>query len=238
MIVRSAKSVNGLVVVADHTQIFVRIGQQSHQSVLSEIGILVLVDEQMLPPIAVFFQHVGFFLKQFHRFLQEIIEIQSVVFHQPFLVLGKYRSNRFCKPGLLTRLCVLLRGEELIFCARDVGGDGFVFDLLLVVPPIFQNHFHEPFGIIGVEDHKISRQACFQFFNIFSENPNTGGVKGPHVWLGRLPEEKFNPRFHLVGGFIGKRHGENLFCRSARCDQVRDAVGERFGFSTARASQD
>ncbi|MNX81717.1 hypothetical protein D3C86_1134120 [compost metagenome] len=86
--VRGAERVDALVHVAHHAQVVVARGQQRDQLVLGLVGVLVLVDQDVLEALAVLVEHVGGGPEEAHRQEEQVVEVQGVLAHQLLLVIG------------------------------------------------------------------------------------------------------------------------------------------------------
>ena len=101
--VGAAEAVDRLCVVADHAQVSVLACDQLEQAVLSVIGVLVLVDEDMSERGPVAGKNLGEQLKHVHGPHQQIVEVHRVHPHQLGLVERVGLGDRALKP---VALCV------------------------------------------------------------------------------------------------------------------------------------
>ena len=76
--VGAAKAVDGLVVVTDHCQVAVLRGQHPQQLVLRPVGVLVLVDHDVLELLAVLIEDVRVLLEEPHGHADEVVEVHGV----------------------------------------------------------------------------------------------------------------------------------------------------------------
>ena len=84
----AAPAVDRLVVVADDAEVAVGGGEQAQPEVLRDVGVLVLVDEDVAEPALVLRQHVGVALQDGEDVHQQVAEVAGVEDAQPLLVLG------------------------------------------------------------------------------------------------------------------------------------------------------
>ncbi len=70
--------VNGLVVVAHDHEIAVLAGKQVGDGVLDMVGVLVLVDADLLEAILVAFEHLGVLGEKLQRLEQQVVEVHGV----------------------------------------------------------------------------------------------------------------------------------------------------------------
>ena len=76
----TAEFVNGLVIVTYYTEIAVFTRQQTHQLKLSRIGVLIFIHHNVTETVLIIFQHFRIIAEQFHRFHDQIIKIQCIIF--------------------------------------------------------------------------------------------------------------------------------------------------------------
>ena len=84
----AAPLVDGLVVVADDTDVTVFRSEEMHQLVLDAVGVLVLIDEDVLEAVLVFLENVGMLAEELRRQAENIVEIDGVVLRQGVLVIA------------------------------------------------------------------------------------------------------------------------------------------------------
>ena len=86
--VGAAEPVHRLVAVTDDADVLVTAGEQQDDLVLGLVGVLVLVDEDVLeaPPIVI--EDVGVLAEQPHGVDQQVVEVHRAGLEQPGLVLG------------------------------------------------------------------------------------------------------------------------------------------------------
>ena len=87
-IVGTAKCVNRLVGVANHTDVVVQATEQQHDFVLRQIGVLVLVNQHMLEAILKCCEGFWVATKQQHHVDQQVIEVHRFGAAQSVLVFG------------------------------------------------------------------------------------------------------------------------------------------------------
>ncbi len=93
--IRPAPAVDGLDPDRRHADIAMGLRQQAGYLVLGVVGILVLVNQQILEPIAQFRAYLGIVAKQQSRFNQQIIKVQGIIFGQNRLILGIHFGGGF-----------------------------------------------------------------------------------------------------------------------------------------------
>ena len=76
--VGAAEAVDRLVVVADHRDVAVLLGEQLQPAVLGAVGVLVLVDQHVAERAAVALAHLVEQLEQVHAAEQQVVEVHRV----------------------------------------------------------------------------------------------------------------------------------------------------------------
>ena len=94
--VRAAPAVDRLVLVSHHAQVLPELRQQPHQFVLGPVGVLILVDHQVLEAPVVGFAYRLVVLEQPDGFEQEIVEIERGRLPQAVLVLFVHHRQAGC----------------------------------------------------------------------------------------------------------------------------------------------
>jgi hypothetical protein len=90
-----APAIDRLVVVADHADVLPLLGQQPQPQVLRDVGVLVLVDQDVAEAVVVLGQHVGVLLEDGQVVQQQVAEVAGVQ-HQP----RPGTSGRACLPAV------------------------------------------------------------------------------------------------------------------------------------------
>ena len=75
----SPETVDGLVVIPHHAEIFVLSRKQPYQLELGGIGILVLIHHDVFKPLPVKLQHLGKFPEEYHGIHDEVVKIHHAV---------------------------------------------------------------------------------------------------------------------------------------------------------------
>ena len=88
--IRAPELIDRLIVIPDNTQIPVFACQQTDQSELHSIRILIFIYHNITESLLVAFQHIRLSVQQLHCFHQKIIEIQSIIRPKLRLILPVY----------------------------------------------------------------------------------------------------------------------------------------------------
>ena len=151
--VRTAKLVDRLVGITDHAQVAMRRRQLFDQHVLSPVGVLVLIHEDIPEPLLIVLEHIGKRREHLHRHHQQIIEVHRRRFHQTLLI------QPIDVGYLLVKKAIPLIGERLEVNQLALGlGDDSLHRLLGkplgVEVEIFGDHADEPQGVSVVIDRE------------------------------------------------------------------------------------
>lgn len=231
-------AVDGLVGVAGARDVLVLGRQRVGDHELGVVGVLVLVDHDVLVPFAQLGDHVGVFLEQLHGFEQEVVEVERRVLFQDRLVLGVDLGDGavvevvglFGEAGGVEQV-LLGRGDR---AQHPAGGEVFGVDLQL-----FEGLLDGALLIGGVVDRVARRQV--QAVGVPAEQPRAQGVErgdggGAGLLLGQQPGDAL---LHLAGGLVGEGDRQHVPGRDADlAHQVGDASGDDAGLARARARQD
>ncbi len=131
-------------VVAYHTDVLPDGRQLPDDEVLAKVGVLELVDKQVMDAVLVFVEHIEVLLEKLIRIEQQIVEIhgprlkatQGIV----FINVADFRSH---VGGIITHHFdvgeVFLPGDELVFCRGNAVINNIGFVLRFVKPHFFDN---------------------------------------------------------------------------------------------------
>ena len=103
-----APAIDRLVVVADTANVLVSLGQQSQPQILSNIGVLILIDQHVFEPALILLQHIGVHLENMQNLEQQIAEVDGIHHSEPGLIFGV----EFRTPAI---------GESMRFAGRHPG---------------------------------------------------------------------------------------------------------------------
>ena len=172
----ATEAVDALVVIAHHTDVALRPGEQADQTKLRHAGILILVHQQVAVLVLVELPHVRVFSPQLHGLVDQVVKIERTGLFQLFLVscvdaggLGALHvSGVVCKR--------LLRADQLILPAAHLVDGGLDGQKFIVDAQLFIYRFHHTLGIVGIIDGKAAGVA--DLFGPAAQNTHTGRVEG------------------------------------------------------------
>ncbi len=234
--VGAAEAVHTLIGVADDADVVVAAGEEQDDLVLGLVGVLELVDEDVLEPLAVVLEHVGVLAEELDDVEQQVVEVHRPGLLQPRLVLGVH-------VGVLAGEDVAgvgggLRGVgELVLPQRDVAVHAAWREALGIEPEVADDVAGEAHGVGLVVDRERARVA--EHLGVAPEDAHARRVEGRHPHrLDHRPDEVADALAHLGGGLVGERDGEDVRRPHALVDQVGDAVGEHAGLARAGTGDD
>jgi hypothetical protein len=238
----AAPAIDRLVVVADAADVAamsvrIRRRQQAQPEILGDIGVLILVDEDVAEEAAIAGQHVRVRLEDAHHMQQQIAEIDGVERAQAGLILGVERP---AAAGVLRRLglgqvlgrpgAVLPAVDEAgqhprrpAFFIEIVGGDDLLDQAELVV---------------AVEDGEAGLQL--RQLGVAAQDLHADRVEGaePGHALHRAADQLADAMAHLARGLVGEGDAEHLVGpRPPRGQQMRHPRGQRPRLAGAGAGQ-
>jgi hypothetical protein len=200
----AAPAVDRLVVVADAADVLPLLGQQPQPQVLGDVGVLVLVDQQIAEPVVVLGQHVRLAGEDGDVVQQQVAEVAGVQHPQAFLV------------ETIKGLAALV-GEVRAFGGRQaVGRPAAVLPLVdqagqhLGRPTLgvdvlgFQQLLEQPLLIVVVEDGVVRLQP--DQLGMAAQDLGGHRVEGaqPAQALGLGADDVGDPLAHLARGLVGE----------------------------------
>ncbi len=232
--VRAAPAVDGLVFIADDTQVVFRPSQQPQQVVLHAVGVLILVDVDVLKTGLPLFAHCRHFSKQAHRAQQKIVKIERIALMQQLFV---GRKNIRDAPAVLADGLAAqhLGSLRVIFCVADAAEDIPRRKAVVIDRQLAHGELHGGELVVVIVNCEISRQACARRFP--SQKPCAQGVKRRKPGLrgrhSRAKQQIGHARAHLLRGLVGESDCEDRVGRHALGNQIGHA--ERDGARLARS---
>ena len=184
----AAPAVDRLVVVADAADVLRALGQQPQPEILGDVGVLVLVDQDVAETAMVDCQHVGMLLPQRHAVHDQVAEIDGIHLGEALLVLavnlGRLAAGEFA--GLVAR--DLFGGECAVLPALDDAAQHSRRPFLVVDPLGLQQLLDQPRLVVGVEDGEVALEA--HQLGMAPQHAHADGVEGaePHA-VGRAADQ-------------------------------------------------
>ena len=234
--VRAAPAVDALIVVAHHAQVAAVFGDELHQRVLGEVGILILVHMDVLKALPVAFQHRRMIGEQLQRAHQQIVKIQRIGALEPFFVAVVNIVDLLAAEILLALAEPFVRAQQLVLGVADLAlqfpdSQHFIVDVE-VLEQLLQ---HSGLVVLVVNGEGT---GIAQLIDIPAEDARAHGVEGadPHLFA-FFAGQGGDALLHFLGRFIGKGDGQNMPGRYAVVNQIGDPVRQRPGLAAARSRQ-
>ena len=231
------EAVDRLVLVADHHQVAVLLGEQLQHPVLGVVGVLVLVDEDVTEGAPPALADVLEELQHVDRADQQVVEVHRVGLEHPLLVeredfgddLLEAADHHFAVAGGV---------DQLVLGAGDLPLDGARRVAFRVDPELGQAAFDHPQRVALVVDREALGVA--EPLGVDAQHPRAGGVEGGHPHRPhRAADQVADPLAHLGRRLVGEGDREDLpGAGLAGRQQVGDPVGEDAGLAGAGAGQD
>ena len=213
------------------------LGQQPQPQILRDIGVLVLVDQNVTEAVLVIGQHLGVGGEQRKVMQQQIAEVAGVERQQPRLILAVDIEHLAAREIAGVGRADLVGDQPPVLEPLDHRQHGARRPALVV--DIGRRHqlFHEPRLVVGVEDGEIglepdnlgvaAQDACGQ--RVESADPEP---------LDRVADLPADAVAHLARRLVCERHGKQLAGPGAARDQnMREPGGQHAGLAGAGAGE-
>ena len=176
-------------------------GEEVDERVLSMIGVLVLINQNILKKLSVSFECLGKFTEEPKRKREEIVEIERMVSTKLFLIASVGFGDKFLivASGLGFKKKFI---NKLVFGARDGVEERARMDILGINLQGFHNALHEGGLIVAVENGE--RRLVAQSGDVLSQNPRANTMKSSHVGQGNWEWRA------CLSGLPAGRHGRRV----------------------------
>ena len=226
-------------VVAHHADVLVDRAQLLDDEVLCEVGVLVLVHEDVPEAVLVFAQQVREVAKQHVHLVQQVVKIHGACTEAPRLVVGEDFSEHGPAGLLVFRsnlgvLGVRPRVDQVVLGAADAALHACGLVHLVVETHALDDVLQQAAAVLRVVDGEVSRVVDALAFH--PKDAGEDAVKRPHPEVARLalPDEGADAVLHLLGRLVRERQGQNRERIHPLRHHVCDAVGQNPGLSRAR----
>ena len=228
------EGVDALVVIAHGEDATTGVREQLEPLVLQWVGVLKLINQDMLKPRPVVVTNGIGSTQQFHRAQHELAKVHHAL-ALALVVVGLVELN---EPAVVAIGVVDIgRPQALLLGAVDEG----LHLLGRVLLIIHAQAFHQPLDgrelVLAVENLKGGRQGCISV--VGPQKPIAQAMEGAHphaleVHLNHSPQ----PCEHLACSLVGEGHRQNAQgTHLARGDQPGNAGGEHTGLAAASPRQ-
>jgi hypothetical protein len=234
--IRSTPCIDRLIGVPDHAEVAVLAGDLLDQVVLHPVGVLVLVDQDVLPAAAVVVEHLGEAVEELRGAKQQVAEVEGVGVGEQALV-GRVDLGGALGLEVQRRVAGLGRvGAGVLPLVDPPGHAPRIFQLgVEAVAP--QRLLHQAQGIRLVVDGEAA--GVSQVPDLAAQDADAGGVEGGEAdALGPRAQQLPDPLAHLARRLVGEGDGEDALRRNpAGSDQVGDPVGQDPGLAAPGPGQ-
>jgi len=210
--------------------------EELDELILRAVGVLVLVDEDVVEPALPALELRLALLQQANGKHEEIVEVHGIRRPQRHLEVAVYQGDCLGKG---------IAGEATVLLGRDQGvlrvADGTANRPRCVLLRGNAMPLHEPLDhgelLVLVVDGE--RRRPMQLVRGATHNASTDRVKGAHPHpRGLLPELPRDALAHLASGLVGEGDGEDAGgVDSMFADEPRDARGQNARLAGARAGE-
>ena len=217
--------------------LLVAAGKEPQPEILGDVGVLVLVDEDVAEPAPVAFQQIGMGLEDADDMQQEIAEIGGVERAQALLVVRVELRAAVVEGAGLGGGHPVGR-QRAVLPAVDEAREHAGRPALLVDVLGLDELLEEPQLVVHVEDGEVRFQAGQ--FGMAAQELGRERVEGaePGHALDHATDQVADAAAHLAGGLVGEGDGEDLVgLRAAGGEELGDAGGERPGLAGAGAGE-
>ncbi len=234
---RAAPGIDRLIVVADAANVAVCLRQQPQPQILHQVGVLVLIDQNVTERAVILRQHIRLSAQNLRHVQQQIAEIRRVHRGQPRLIGGIHltrppggeigvlgrRDPRRRQPAILPAL------DQPHHCRRR--------PTLRVDALRFHHLLQQPKLVVSVQDGEARRQR--DKFGMSAQHPRAQRVEGAEPQpLDRPRQDGADPFAHLASRLVGERHRQHLAGESAAGQQdMREPRGQHPRLAGAGAGQ-
>ena len=240
---RAAERVDALGVVAHHAHPRMKLREAADDDVLRIVGVLVLVDQDVLEQLLIAGQHVGAVAQQEIGLQQQVVEIHRAVLLGAAAVGVVYLAEtghlHLTVLGRIGRVGGVRRGgDEAVFGERDARKH--LVGLILVVGEVhlLADGLYEVLAVRGLVDGEALRIAYA--VGVLAQNARKDRVERAHAYAAarRAPHHLLDAGAHLLGGLVGKGQGQNVVRLHPLLQHVGYARGEHAGLARARSRYD
>ena len=208
-----------------------------NDAVLTHVGVLVLVDEEMIEARGLLRQGVRMEAEEVFRQEQNVVEVDRAEVFESRLIL-RVRDG--------AKIVFRIGRDFERFFGSNAGGFP-IADRLQKVGRTERRARYFDFAedlarqrllVAAVVNRELRREA--ESMNLPPQNPNAKGVKRRNFRLflvDSLRQKARNPLLHFAGRFVGEGNGEDAVRRDPALDQPRDAVSNDASFAGSGARE-
>jgi hypothetical protein len=235
---RPAPRIDRLIVVADAGDIAPLLREQPQPQILRDVGVLILIDEDVFEAPLIVRQHVGVAEKDRQHVKQQVAEIGGVQGLQALLI-SRIQCDRLVLVPALFACRDLRRGPAAVLPPVDQRCQPLRRPALLVDVSLGEHLLEQPQLVVGVEDREVAFEPDQS--GVPPQHPRRDRMEGAeelHALRGAAEEQR-HPVLHLARRLVGEGNREDLRRpRPPGEDDVRKAAGQRARLARPRAREE
>ena len=199
-----------MIVIPHHADVLPRLGQQPQPQVLDLVGVLVLVDHDVLETLLVLLKDLAVGPQDVQHVEQQIAEIAGVQRFQSVLIEPVEFLPLAVGIGLAVRRRKVGRGQPLVLPAVDASGQLPRGPALFIEPLGLDQLLEHAQLIVGVDDRVIGLKA--RQLGMAAQHLGGDGVERaqPRHPFDRRADQMPDPLLHFPRGLVGEGDAENL----------------------------
>ena len=234
--ISTTPTIDRLVRIPNHTDVFKARSQEFDQLVLSVVGILVLINMDVLKLLLVVGQNIRILIKETQGQHNQIIKVNRLRLTKLFLIssvtLGHDLRIHISSLGGISHII-----NQIILSIGNGSQNSSFIPFFRIQVQLFENAFHERSLFTWINNCKITVVA--NMIRIATQNTNTHGVEGRNQTILSSWIEAISTLFHLTRSLISKGNGQDI----PRIDQlfinqISNAVGQNSGLSRTSPRHD
>ena len=240
---RAAERVDGLRVVAHDADLRVALREAADDDILRVVGVLVLVDQNVLEELLVARQHVGAVAQQDVGLQQQVVEVHRAVVLAALAVevveVAEFGHLRLAVLGGVGGVGqVGPRGDELVLGQRDARGHRGGLVAVVGEVQLADEALEQVAAVRRVVDGERLGEA--DALGVFTQDAREDRVEGPHADVARaLARHHLRDAVaHLLGGLVGEGERQDVPRFDPLFYHVGDARGEHARLARARSGDD
>ena len=233
----AAPAIDRLIVVADAADAVMGLRQQPEPEVLCDVGVLILVHQQIAEALLVVGEHVGMLGEEGQVVQQEIAEIDGVHGAEPLLI-GLVQSRRTPVRVIgAVRTRYLVDGQPPVLPTLDDDRESACRPSLLVDVRRPDDLLQQANLVVGVEDGEVRLEPGE--LGMAAEDPGGDGMEGAEPEPGGgASHQSLHAADHFARRLVGEGDREHLSGPGAAGgEDVGKARGEHAGLAGAGARE-
>ena len=234
--IRSAEGVDRLRVVAHYADVILRFGELFDDEVLGIVGVLVLIDEDVLEDVLIVMERARVLVEEEAEIGQQVVKIHRVSRLETQLVelIDIGHAVHAFDAVLLVDIGsegIGLVVDEGILRSGDLSEDDRGFVYLFIQLFLLADGLDQGLGVGRVVDREIARVA--ETLRLIAEDAGTDRMEGTHPQVAGVlgTYEGADTLFHLPCSLVGKSEGQNIMRRNALVEQVSNLIREHAGLA-------